>query len=358
MKIHCLPARELSADLVDRWNALQTANRKFESPFFRAEYTQAVARERDDVEVAVLEQDGQPAGFWSFQRGPGNVARPVGGGLTDYQGVVLRDDVVLDAWQLLAACRLSAWHFDHLVAEQSAFVPFHWSQAASPQIDLAGGYEMYLAGRRAAQASAVMQTIHKAAKSERQLGPVRFELQTTDRGAFEAMLKWKSQQYAASGVTCPFSFRWTMRLLEQLLAAPADGAWGAMMSALYFGERLAAVHLGLRTDQVVHWWFPTYDSELGKYSPGSQLLLALVRELGPRGVERIDLGKGPETYKQHFMTGARTLAEGSIDSRAMARAVRRTWHQAHHWVRDSRLRGPMMAPWRLIRQVRDRMYFR
>ena len=58
------------------------------------------------------------------------------------------------------------------------------------------------------------------------------------------------------------------------------------------------------------------------------------------------------------MTGASELAEGSVDTRLMARAVRRTWHQAHHWVRDSRFRGPMLVPWQFIRHVRDEMFFR
>ncbi len=358
MKITRLAARELSADLVARWNAIQSARSEFDSPFFRAEYTQAVARVRDDVEVAVLEEDGQPVGFWPYQRRQGDVARPIGSGLTDFQGVILRAGVRLDPWQLLRSCGLAAWHFDHLLAAQTEFIPYHWTAADSPCVELAGGLDAYLAGRRAADATSVLQAQSKQAKAVRQLGPVRLEWHTADRSVLAQLIEWKSAQYAATQVTSPFSFAWTSALLDELLALPPGGTFAPVLSALYFGDTLAAAHFGLRCGSVVHWWFPTYDPELGKFSPGAQLLLELIRSFSAQGGGRIDLGKGPESYKRHFMTDTRLLAEGSVDTRLVTRTMRRTWHQAHHWVRESRLRGPMLVPWRLIRHVRDELIFR
>ena len=128
----------------------------------------------------------------------------------------------------------------------------------------------------------MLQAVSKRAKAERQLGPVRLELHSADRSVLARLIRWKSAQYAASGVTCPFSFGWTAALLEQLLALPAGGSFAPLLSALYFGDRLAAVHFGLQAGPVVHWWFPTYDPELSKYSPGSQLLVALLEAVAAR----------------------------------------------------------------------------
>ena len=358
MKITPLRLPELSADLVGAWNGLQAADRGLDSPFFRHEYSQAVAQVRADVEVAVLEDENRLVGFWPFQRAPGRVGRPVGAGLSDFQGVVLRAGTTFDPLEVVRACGLSAWHFDHLLAAQADFAPFHWTQDCSPLVDLSAGYEAYIDGRRAAKAGPVLQTLNKRTKSERQLGPVRLEWHSTDPRVLERLMAWKSRQYAQSHVTCPFSFPWTRNLLERLLAIPNNRDFAPVLSALYFGDRLVAAHFGLRAGGVLHWWFPTYDLALGKYSPGSQLLLEIAKAAAPLGIARIDLGKGREAYKKSFMTGAIPLAEGSVDPRAVTRTVRRTWHQAHHWVRDSRLRGPMMAPWRLIRSVRDQLHFR
>jgi CelD/BcsL family acetyltransferase involved in cellulose biosynthesis len=358
MKVTTIPAKDLSTDLVAAWTDIQSADPSLDSPFFRPEFTQAVAAVRDDVEVAVLEDADRYVGFFPFQRSRANVGRPVGGRLSDFQGVVTRTGIGLDPAQLLRQCRLTGWYFDHLIASQTAFSPFHWTRDCSPYIDVSSGYDAYVANRRAAGALAVTQSLKKKRKSENQLGPVRFEARTADMQVLRTLVDWKSQQYSRSNITSPFSFPWTVALLERLLQIPDNAEFTGLMSALYLGDRLAAVHVGMQSGGVVHWWFPAFDPELSKYSPGSQMILEMVRAAATRGIERIDLGKGPELYKRSFMTGSIPLAEGAVDSRAMTRTVRQAWHHAHHWARASRLRRPALIPWRWIMRVRDHLQFR
>jgi CelD/BcsL family acetyltransferase involved in cellulose biosynthesis len=357
MDITTISAKELSADHVAAWKDIQSADPSVDSPFFRPEFAQAVAAVRDDAEVAVMEQVGQPVGFFPFQRSRGNVGRPIGGRLSDFQGIVAKPGIKLDPLQLVRQSRLSAWSFDHLIAAQAAFAPFHWSGDCSPYLDVSVGYEAYLAERRAAGAADVMQALRKKRKSQRQLD-VRFESRTTDRHVLATLIDWKSNQYRRSRVTNPFSFPWTVALLERLLDLPDTPDFTGMLSALYFGDRLAAAHFGMRSGRVLHWWFPAYDPELSKYSPGSQLILQMAKAAGSLGIARIDLGKGPEPYKRDFMTGAIPLAEGSVDTRTIRRGLRRAWHQAHHRASESPLRGPVAVPWRLIMRVRDQFQFR
>jgi CelD/BcsL family acetyltransferase involved in cellulose biosynthesis len=358
MQVTTIPAKELSTDLVAAWTDIQSAEPSLNSPFFRPEFTQAVAAVRDNVEIAVLEEAGRCVGFFPFERSRGNVGRPVGGRLSDFQGVVLESGVQLDPTQLMRQCRLSAWYFDHLLTAQTAFSPFHWTRDCSPFIDVSCGYDAYIAQRRAAGAPVVKEALKKKRKSENQLGPVRFEARIADMRVLSTLIDWKSQQYSRTHITSPFSFPWTVALLERLLQMPDNAEFTGMMSALYLGDRLAAAHVGMRSKSVVHWWFPAYDPELGKYSPGSQIILEMVRVASALGIERIDLGKGPEPFKRSFMTGSIPLAEGAVDSRAVTRTMRRAWHHAHHWARASRLRRPALVPWRLIMRVRDHLQFR
>jgi CelD/BcsL family acetyltransferase involved in cellulose biosynthesis len=357
MKTTLLPARQLSADQIAAWADLQSNDRCLDSPFFRPEFTLAVAAVRDDVEVALLEQDSTPVGFFPFQRGRGSVGRPVGGRLSDFHGLVLRPECAVDVNQLMRNCRLAAWHFDHLPATQTAFQSCHWRQEQSPYIDTSQGFEAYQANRRTAGSDAITQTLRKNRKLQREMGTLRFEPASRDERVLETLIRWKGEQYQQSNIVDLFSFGWTEQLLRRILDH-SESAFSGMMSALYLNDELVAVHYGIRSNGVLHSWFPAYRSDLRKYSPGSQLLVEIIKAANAMGIERIDLGKGPEPYKQSFMTGAMPLAEGSVDLRATTRTFRRLWHRTHYWVRESPLRGPATVPWRWLRRVRDQLQFR
>src|SRR4051812_9415494 len=113
MNFSVLPARQLTHEQTHAWAELQQENPLLASPFFRPEYTLAVAAVRDDVEVAVLEEGGRPVGFFPFQREWWAGGRVVGGRLTDYQGVIARPGLEWDAIELLRATRLSNYKFGH-----------------------------------------------------------------------------------------------------------------------------------------------------------------------------------------------------------------------------------------------------
>src|SRR5688572_30376462 len=81
------PTKLSSAEL-QAWTDFQRADPGLESPYFRPEFTSAVASVRTDVEVAILEEHGAPVGFLPYQRGALNIGKPVGGKLSDYQGVI------------------------------------------------------------------------------------------------------------------------------------------------------------------------------------------------------------------------------------------------------------------------------
>ena len=107
-----------------------------------------------------------------------------------------------------------------------------------------------------------------------------------------------------------------------------------MLSLLYAGERLVAGHLGMRGQFVWHYWLPSYDPEMAKYSPGIILLLKMAEHASRVGIHTIDLGLGMSLYKQRLMSDSVTLAGGSVElpswhslRRNARRALRALWER-------------------------------
>jgi CelD/BcsL family acetyltransferase involved in cellulose biosynthesis len=130
------------------------------------------------------------------------------------------------------------------------------------------------------------------------------------------------------------------------------------MSALYAADELVAVHLGMQTPQVLHCWFPTYRRDMGKYSPGLILLVRLAECAAAAGIQRIDLGKGPERYKYRFASGSSMVAQGAVDCRFAIRVARRSWRNMKQVLGSSLLARPARQPARILYKVRQRCLFR
>src|SRR5262249_27191551 len=177
--IPTLSADALTPAQVEAWSHLQRADPAVDSPFFRPEYTRAVAAVRGDVRVAVLEEGGETAGFFPFQRGLWGSGKPIGSRLTDFQGGVTRPGLAWGAAELVGGCGLATWDFDHLVASQQPFQPYQYRVDDSPYMDLSGGFAAYQAEREHAGSLLVAQTERKKRKLEREVGPLRFEVHTT-----------------------------------------------------------------------------------------------------------------------------------------------------------------------------------
>ncbi len=349
MKITLVPGNQLTVEQAGAWSRIQRAEESLGSPYFRPEFTQAVAAVRDDVEVAILEE-AATIGFFPFQRGRGNVARPVGGRLSDFQGVVIGSRAEWDPRELLTQCGLAAWHFDHAIASQQPLRPYYWTTARSPYLDLSSGWEGYAAAQRVRHKEHFKGLLRKLRHAEREAGPVRSEYHTADPSVFDNLLRWKRQQYRRTGVPDVLAVPWSVGLLERVWQASGP-EFSGVLSSLNIGDRLAAVLLSLRSGETLHTWFSAYDSELAHYSPGLMLFLELARIAPARGIRHIDLGKGPETYKEQICSGAIELAEGSVDLRAVAGLLRRQWRRAYDWVRASPLRRPLRGPARLVRRL-------
>src|SRR6266478_2919374 len=101
-----------------------------------------------------------------------------------------------------------------------------------------------------------------------------------------------------------------------------------MFSLIYTGDKLLAGHLGMRSRTVWHYWFPAYDSQFAKYSPGLLLLLKMAEHAPQIGLRTIDLGTGLTLYKRRLMNASISVAEGSVERPSWLSFLRRARRKA------------------------------
>jgi len=339
LNISLLRPHELTATQVACWREIQNQAKSLQSGLFCAELVQMVDRHRAGLEVALIENRNRCVGFFPFYRDRWNFARPFAGPLTDFQGVVAALDEPLDIRELLRSCNLNGWSFDHLLAEQQAFRPYHVIQGESPYMDLSRGFEAYRTNRRNARSDELKEALRKSRKIQRELGALRFEPYVQKEAALNQLLKWKAEQLHRTKAKNSLSSAWISSLMREVITTRTP-EFAGMLSAIYVGDQLAAATLGVRSRNVLHGWVTAYDRKFAKYSPGLILLTQLGQAAENLGVHRIDMGKGSEPYKRSFGSGGTPLAEGVVDLGFVGSLVRTNLLRAKQWIKSSRLAAP------------------
>ena len=350
-------ADDLDLPLIEAWRSIQSANSVFESPYFCPEFTQIVSRVRDDVRVVVIEKAGHPVGFFPYQRDYWGSGRPVGGPLSDYHGVISSPEGEWELDALVRAAKLSVWSFDHLVGNAQKFGMHVNARAASPQIDLGNGYEQYVQGRREAGSDYISKTEGLARKLVREFGELRFTLHDPANAVMERLIGWKRDQYRKAQISDVFGVSWTGKLLRNIVSAQGT-SFAGVCSVLRAGDRVISAHMGMRSRNTFHYWFPAYDPEFGRFSPGIILLLRLAQALAGTGVRVIDLGKGDASYKQRLMTGAAELWEGCVELPSFRTNLQRLRRKAELYAARGGLAGLLQLPLRAIRRIERTRRFR
>lgn len=310
---------DLSAAERAAWTALQSkahlnGSPELANPFLSPEFTLAVGRTRRGVRIAVVREDGEPAAFFPFQRTAAGVGRAVGLGVSDCQGLVHRPDFTWDARELLRACGLAVWEFDHLVEGQTPFEGSASGAFPSPVMDVDQGYDTYLRQLRAHSPKFTRTTLAKERRLGRDAGEVRYVHDERDPAALRTLMAWKSAQYRRTGRSDRFAHPWINELVQQLFHTRSE-PFAGILSVLYAGGRPIAAHFGLRTERVLACWFPAYDPAYSKYSPGLILHLRMAEAAAADGIAYLDLGRGQKEYKDSLKTRELMVSEGWVTRR-------------------------------------------
>ncbi|MEU5509764.1 GNAT family N-acetyltransferase [Streptomyces fungicidicus] len=331
-----LSPRELGEGERERWRELRALADAPRNPFMEPEFTVAVGRVRPQARVAVLYEGAEPAGFLPYERGAWGQGRAIGLGVSDCQGAVLAPGAAPEAGELLRDCSVSSFAFDNLEAGQGLFVPYAAEEHATYVIDVEKGYETYESVLRTQSPKFLKTTLAKERRLGRRAGAVRFVFDERDPAALRALVGWKSAQYRRTGRRDRFAREWIARLVGRLAETRSAQCTGTL-SVLYAGDRPVAAHFGLRSASVLACWFPAYDVEFAKYSPGLVLHLRMAEAAAAEGIGLLDMGRGPAEYKDSLKTGELAVYEGAVTRPGVGAALhwlsREPVRRAHGFVR-------------------------
>jgi CelD/BcsL family acetyltransferase involved in cellulose biosynthesis len=337
LSVDVMSPAELGAGDHAEWRDIRAGLGTPANPFMDPAFTRAIGEVRPGARVAVLRKGGSVLGYFPHERGAMGQGRAIGLGVSDAQGAVLRPDSGLDTLGLLRSCSLSSWEFDNLEAGQPLFQSHAVEELDSPVIDVSRGYDHYLAHLVENSPKFLKTTLAKERRLGRQVGDVRFVFDETDPRALRTLMEWKSAQYRRTGRHDRFAQPWISTLVHRL-ADTRTPEFAGVLSVLYAGDRPLAAHFGLRSHELLSCWFPAYDPEFGKYSPGLVLHLRMAEAAAASGIGMLDLGRGAGEYKDSLKTGHLRVYEGAAVRPGVGGAVYRLRREppraAHRFVRN------------------------
>ena len=352
MGISIIRPSELGPEEINLWHRMQCQTSSLANPFLCPEFAIAVDNCRPGVRLAVLADGPTIVGFFPFERRRFGVGVPIAAGLTDSQGLIHAPAADWEPRELLSACKLTEWQFDHLVCGQQPFQRYVSAATPSAVIDLSDGFATYSEKLRVKSPRFGTDVDRKARKLERETGELSFVVDSGDMSALRMLLRWKSDQYHRNGWVDVFARPWVVDLINCLFSIRSDWFSGLLSVLQYDGTPIAA-HFGIRSGRTLAHWFPAYDVRFSRHSPGLIQHLRMAEECATLGINIIDMGTGTERYKQTLKSYDVFVAEGVVARGALSAYVHRVRSTQANWVRRHVKRHPMLfrAADRLLRHV-------
>jgi CelD/BcsL family acetyltransferase involved in cellulose biosynthesis len=309
---HIVDMNELDSAHIERWLELRASNPALDSPYFHPGFTATVAATRPGVRVIVGEAaDGSVASFLPVQFDK-RTCRPAGWPGADFQAPICAPGVDFDITAALRTGRIASYEFDHMLDGLPGFEPWIFGREPSTYVDVSGGIDGYMSRAGSTGKRRIRDAARLTRKAEREYGPVRVVVESTDSSVLDVLIALKRRQYQATGARDYFADSGHVELLHRLLATSTGSEFGGLLSAVYAGEHLIAAHFGLRAGPVLHWWFPVYDPEFSRLDPGWMQLRGVLEAAPEFGFERIDLGRGEGEWKRWLGTGYQLVCQGAV----------------------------------------------
>ncbi|WP_375283445.1 GNAT family N-acetyltransferase [Marinicauda pacifica] len=313
--------QELGPEDRAAWRRLRAADPGLASPYFSLGFVEAVSRVRNDVRVLVARENNEIIAFLPLQVGILGHARPVGGPFGDHHGLIAAPGQAIDLKALLSAGGISVFDFFGVPGHQRAFRAGAQDEDGSWVIDLSDGYEAFVETRSAIEPKAFRNLRSRQNKLEKADGGYVFRPDDRREEVFETALAWKSAQYVRTGHFDAFSVDWTRNLLKTLVHDEGEDCHG-LVSSLEIGGRLAAIHVGMRSSSVLHYWFPVYDPEFSSFGPGLALLMKICEHVSQDGIAQVHLGPGEYAFKSDLASWQIPLLSGYVATTSLLGAAR------------------------------------
>jgi CelD/BcsL family acetyltransferase involved in cellulose biosynthesis len=310
MRVTVVRPGDVGTAETELWWKFQHSTPEGLNPFLSLTFAQAVDLSRVGARVAVVEDGGEIAAFLPFELGARGVGMPIGYPMNNLQGLIT-SGLPLDVRWVVKQAGLRGWRFTSAPVDQRDLAPFRHEGTTMPcpVIDLTKGDLSLISERKKARRAL-----------EKQFGTVRLEWHSAQSLKIDQLIEWKSHKY--HGTAQLFSDPTARRIVEYLAASDGTDCSG-VVSTLFAGGRVAAVHLGLLGPDSLAGWFMSYDPELSGFSPGMMLWNPLAKAAGERGIAQIDLGAGQDAYKFGLSNDSYMVAGGAVWVRRTEATVRK-----------------------------------
>ena len=339
MNVETMPFEQLDQDALRFWLNSHQHDSQYRSPNFHPKFTEAVSRVRNDVCVAVIRNGaGNLTGVFPYQRWGEGCADPVGGRMNDYHGILTAPEARIELGSLFLRLGISKFGFHAVSVNKSQFSNYQFSGCRSFGVNLTGEFQPYInwvTGRS--------QTIRRLPQKIRALhrdhGPVRFEFDCGDSCVLEKLIQLKRDKYVRTNTFDILSVDWAANLLRQINRYCRSDFRG-ILSVLWAGEKIVAAHFGMIANHVLQYWFPAFDAQYSKYSPGLQLMVKTIEHACDFGISRIDLSYGQSKFKDMFANDEEEVLFGKVIFNPVAFQVARQRYRLRMRLRDLPFKDP------------------
>ncbi len=303
-----------------KWERLRSSQPEFRTPFFSFAFARAVHAARGDVLVALLEQHGDTVGYFPHHCVGANVY-PVGRRYNDAHGVILAPTTEFTWSELLAAVGAKGFEFHSLVGQdRERMSPDSFAGTVGSFLTSLGDDSKVALKRIEQEHRTMFKQAQKTRKLAREIGELRLEVDCKSTEQLAAAIERKRDHYRRTNILDLFSTPWTRELIR-VLSENADDEAHVMLTLLWAGETVVASHVGFREGDLLHYWFPAYDIQYSRYSPGTALFIELVRNASEHGIQAIDMGFGEQPYKRKQTDVQTDVAFGYVTDSSLRRTM-------------------------------------
>lgn len=329
----------MTANHIAAWREILAEQPGLNGPHFAPELARIYGEVRSGATVCLVREGREIVGFLPVCRQKRKGAGPIGGHLSDFQGAVFRSDICWSMKQVLRDAGFRRFQFSDWISTSDPDSLATAIRHDSPYIDLSQGFEAYRVERRR-HTRELQEGLRKSRKLSRDHGDLRLEPYCNDRTVLTQLLKWKADQMLAAKKWNALTIPWTRDVFDLVLEQRGD-QFAGMLTALWAGDELVAATMGMRTAKVLHGWVTAYSPKFAKYSPGLVLVLEVAQHAQTLGIERIDMGRGDESFKRSFSSGAIEVHEGVVDTAAWSAWLHLVTSQVREMVRNTWFGRPL-----------------
>lgn len=301
---------ELSAGEGAQWNDWARADPDLSSPYFRWEFARTAGPLCPGSAVAVFKRDGRVVGYYPHQRRGGTV-QPLAAPMNDYHGVIGPRDAkpsMQEAADLIGAPRFAAAAW--IGEAPDRMLRNHSVVSVVPE---EGGFDAWYARRRQVFPKYFKDKERSRRGLDAAFATIEIEMGLKDHALLERLLREKSEQYRRTGLHDIFACGWTERVLHALMDVEGEDGFGASLAVLRADGRVVAMEFSMHAGRHFHLWFPVYDQEVARWSPGIVLTQETIRLGSERGYRFFDYGVGVGgAYKKYYDDGGLETVEGVV----------------------------------------------